>query len=622
MSRPNKVTQATVTRFVETFLPLKGNDVQRLYHVPRNPRYDPETAIVEQIVLSVTPTPGVYSLIGHPSDQSTACSTVPFSQSYLRSPRSLCFLHRPFNLDRRNVRKGTLVLSSHTSFDEVLTVGWNTALAKRLGVDMTNCICIQGYKGDPERRMGIIGPVTVAMQEMLNRIQAQFGASELAHGGLSDEIRFVTIMNAFNEDEVHRVLQMAQERQPRVSGLEAAKALGMSVVCVGHRQAEDWGIRYMGEALRKAFPNVHVEEVYEEEVMVVREKKCAVQKHVTHSHEIPPALRQLFSSSMSPPWRIASPYCLALAPHVNNQEPVWYVGCKTLDGEDKQFFSQTYFDVNYPDLARWSKSFSNAARSCFITFGQNFSYFACAQGRGSIWAGIPSDLEAKVRKSNETPTCVSLGAKNAWFLMYPDRRLAWDFHGHYSILNKIIVDAAPGAITYVAISPYHQEHFFVAFHDGSVKYNFQGGPPQWTTLMNEVFSIWNAQRLGQQHVINSPSAQAQVAPYAHVHPQRLHTPVHLQPQSNGVFGVPPSPIAIHQPPPPPAPNTPMNQYIQPAQQGAVQNVSFPYKAPEHGISMIPVELPGDTIAPLPKLATIQLGDQAVKKRQSFLSKLF
>jgi hypothetical protein len=54
-----------------------------------------------------------------------------------------------------------------------------------------------------------------------------------------------------------------------------------------------------------------------------------------HSHEIPHTLRQLFSSSMSPAWRVASPYCLALAPQVNFPEPVWYVGCKTLDGEDK-----------------------------------------------------------------------------------------------------------------------------------------------------------------------------------------------------------------------------------------------------------------------------------------------
>jgi putative NIF3 family GTP cyclohydrolase 1 type 2 len=170
----------------------------------------------------------------------------------------------------------------------VLTVGWNTELAKRLGVNVGNCLCVQGYKGDPERRIGLVGQVAVRLEDLLARIHREFGgACELAQEGLSDEIHIVAIMNAFNGDEVHRVLEMAQQiapeedgrhmlyltGQPRVAGLEAAKALGMSVACVGHRQAEDWGIRYIAAQLRATFPKARVEEVYEEEIPVVREKK-------------------------------------------------------------------------------------------------------------------------------------------------------------------------------------------------------------------------------------------------------------------------------------------------------------------------------------------------------------
>ena len=297
MSRPKKPTHAAATRFVETCLPLKENDVPRLYHVPRHPRYDAETAVVEQIVLSVTPTPGVYSLIGYPLDGNTIGATVPFPKIYPRPPRTLCFLHRPFNLDRRSVRKGTLVLSSHTSFDEVLTVGWNTALAERLGMKTADCLCVQGYKGDPQRRIGIVGQVPTPLDALLNRIQDEFGVSELAHEGSSNEISIVAIMNAFNEDQVHHVLAMSQERgwtaegedgrhilyltgQPRVSGLEAAKASGMSVVCVGHREAEDWGIRFLGEKLRMEFPGAQVKEIYEEEIPIVREKKAPIVQDV------------------------------------------------------------------------------------------------------------------------------------------------------------------------------------------------------------------------------------------------------------------------------------------------------------------------------------------------------
>jgi putative NIF3 family GTP cyclohydrolase 1 type 2 len=290
MSRPKKPTHAAITRFVEAFLPQKENDVQRLYHIPRNPRYDSETAVVDQIVLSVTPTPGVYSLIGYPLDETTVGSTTPFPRIHPRPPRTLCFLHRPFTLDRRSVRKGTLVLSSHTSFDEVLTVGWNTALAERLGMAIEDSLCVQGYKGDPERRIGIVGQIPMPLGSLVDCIQKEFGASELAHEGLSKEIGIIAIMNAFNAEEVHRVLEMARGRgwiapdedgrhmlyltgQPRASGLEAARALEMSVACVGHRQAEDWGIRFLADQLRKTYPGAHVEEVYEEEIPVVREKK-------------------------------------------------------------------------------------------------------------------------------------------------------------------------------------------------------------------------------------------------------------------------------------------------------------------------------------------------------------
>jgi putative NIF3 family GTP cyclohydrolase 1 type 2 len=290
MQIPKKPTHAAVTRFIASLLPLKDNDVPRLYHVPRNPRYDPETAIVDQIVLSVTPTAGVYSLIGYtPDDAYLDPSTRP-STSKTRSPRTLCFLHRPFTLDRRSVRRGTLVLSSHTSFDEVLTTGWNPSLAPRLQINVDDSVCIQGYKGDPDRKIGLVGPVSMVRDLLVNRIREEFGEVELAFDGPSDEIRAIAIMNAFNEEEVQRVLEIALQHgwaaaddeapgkhiiyltgQPRAAGLEAAKALGMTVACVGHRPAEDWGVRFIATQLRATFPAAKVQEVYEEEELRVKE---------------------------------------------------------------------------------------------------------------------------------------------------------------------------------------------------------------------------------------------------------------------------------------------------------------------------------------------------------------
>jgi hypothetical protein len=109
-------------------------------------------------------------------------------------------------------------------------------------------------------------------------------------------------------------------------------------------------------------------------------------------------------------------------------------------------YSQTHFETNYAELVRWTKTMPHAPRSCFVTFGQNLSYFACATGYGSVWAGIPSELEDKLRKTFDTPSCVALGSKNAWAVIYPDGFIAWKFYGHYSALDKILKEAVPRSV--------------------------------------------------------------------------------------------------------------------------------------------------------------------------------
>lgn len=163
----------------------------------------------------------------------------------------------------------------------------------RLGMAEENCFCVKGYKGDADRKIGIVGSVSISRHTILERIQAEFGQTELIQKGQSEEIRVIAIMNAFNEEEVLRVLDMAQERtlvpdasaqargrhvlyltgQPRESGMLAATALGLTVACVGHRTTEEWGIRFLAAALRAAFPKVAVEEVYEEEEPIIRKPK-------------------------------------------------------------------------------------------------------------------------------------------------------------------------------------------------------------------------------------------------------------------------------------------------------------------------------------------------------------
>lgn len=279
---PKAPTHAELTRFISSFLPPKSNDVSFLYHVPRSAVYNFETAPVQRVVLSVTPTAQIFEAIGEHKKTARKDSGHNIQPDDLTTSHVVCFLHRPYHLDRRRIRDDALVLASHTSFDEHLTVGWNVPLARRLGLDVDECMCVQGYKGDDDRKMGIIGQTSQILGPLLNNIEEEFGAIEYAQEGLSEEIRVIAIMNAFNPDEVQRVVEMAHNQgwvpsveqlgrhvlyltgQEREAGLREAKKLGMTVVCVGHRVAEQWGIEFLGARIRAAYPGVQVKEIYED----------------------------------------------------------------------------------------------------------------------------------------------------------------------------------------------------------------------------------------------------------------------------------------------------------------------------------------------------------------------
>ncbi|OAL05889.1 hypothetical protein IQ06DRAFT_210842 [Phaeosphaeriaceae sp. SRC1lsM3a] len=342
---------------------------------------------------------------------------------------------------------------------------------------------------------------------------------------------------------------------------------------------------------------------------------------------------------MSDNWRIAQPYCVALAPSAKSfksTEPLWYAGCKTLSGEDKLYYTQNSFEATYVDLTRWLKGLTDAPRSCFLTFGQNQSYFACAPGQGSIWGGIPSELEDKVRKSYDAPLCVGLGKHNAWVVLYPDGYLAWKFYGHYSALDKILKEAAPGSVAYVAISPYHKEHYFVANRDRSIKYNFKGAPKEWMALMTEVFKAWAAEPMQkqplsyvpqnppaqqryypqEQHAMSQawqqapqqPYQQAPHQPYPQVPQQPYQQPLHQpyqQAQAPNNYNSPHiMPAQLDGTPVGSTFTSPAPSYSSPVPQHALLQGNYGYAPPQGGAMEILAELPGDTMvaASLPSQA--------------------
>ena len=271
-------THTDLVAFFQRLLPVSTNakEVPFLWHKPRHPAYNPSLRPTTAVVLSITPTPGFYE-----ANNDTSKPSAP-----------LCFLHRPWTLDRYALRKGSLVLANHASFDEHLTVGWNVALATRLGLDLSGAVCIQGYKNNPDRKIGLVARLSEPMPAaaLAKKIKDEFhGVGDFhAPQDVADEtsasasISVVAIMNAFHADEIQRVLDAAREKdwiEPDVDGrcvlyltgaardygLAAIKDVNMPAFCVGHRACEEWGIRFIAERLRAEWPSLEVIEVLEDE---------------------------------------------------------------------------------------------------------------------------------------------------------------------------------------------------------------------------------------------------------------------------------------------------------------------------------------------------------------------
>ncbi|GAO46661.1 hypothetical protein SAICODRAFT_173146 [Saitoella complicata NRRL Y-17804] len=261
------VTHADILTLFHRLLP---HEQDLIFHTPffsRLPQqrpYDPTRLRVSRIIISLTPTPGVYTALTEDPRQS-----------------SVLFLHRPWQLHRRRVPRGTLVLQSHTVFDALYTTGWNNAFADAHGVWDEGRVCLTGHKGDPERAIGLVGRLERPrkMSEYAMELAEAFGGYETVWMGEDVERHVHTLvsLNAFTPEILDRVAALIPESLPlsgvicltgatRAAGLEDAQKRGMGVVAVGHQRCEFWGIRYFAREVEKAFAQrLHVVVVDEPE---------------------------------------------------------------------------------------------------------------------------------------------------------------------------------------------------------------------------------------------------------------------------------------------------------------------------------------------------------------------
>ncbi len=160
------------------------------------------------------------------------------------------FLHRPWRLPPDG--PGDLgVLAYHLAFDERLTTGYNPRLAEVLG--MTELEVLGRKEGRP---LGMLGAVPDQEFARFARVVTEvFGGNDAVHAGDQREIGRVAVVGAMTEALVReaaaRGVQVYVTGQWRQPATRAVEGIGIGVVAVGHRRAEEWGLRALAAILEE-----------------------------------------------------------------------------------------------------------------------------------------------------------------------------------------------------------------------------------------------------------------------------------------------------------------------------------------------------------------------------------
>lgn len=111
------------------------------------------------------------------------------------------------------------------------------------------------------------------MQGYADRLSTAFGGHENVHvsnNTQDNQVKALACLNAFTPEVLERVLDSARglgvapeevlclTGAVREVGMQVAKEQGMSVLAVGHRRCEMWGLKYFEREARKMFPHIKI----------------------------------------------------------------------------------------------------------------------------------------------------------------------------------------------------------------------------------------------------------------------------------------------------------------------------------------------------------------------------
>lgn len=166
------------------------------------------------------------------------------------------FLHRPWQLQLAPLPEHMGVITYHLAFDEHLTIGYNLVLASALPMQH---VAVFGEKAG--RPLGMTGEITeTSFLTFIQQLTDLFGGLEIVWQGRVEGIRKVAVVGAMTPELITQAAQCGADvyvtGQFRKPAAEAVAKTGLSVVAVGHRRSEVWGLQALADVLQKQFPGL------------------------------------------------------------------------------------------------------------------------------------------------------------------------------------------------------------------------------------------------------------------------------------------------------------------------------------------------------------------------------
>ncbi|CAM3647392.1 Nif3-like dinuclear metal center hexameric protein [Deinococcus frigens] len=167
------------------------------------------------------------------------------------------FLHRSLRVGER--WSGLGVLGVHDGFDLALTTGPNYRLAHALGWRDVRKVVWRG-----ELKGITATPPQDSWTGLRAALHAELGGEDSSWPPApSPEPLRLALINAMSPGLIEHTadggVRVYLTGQLRPSAAAAAHARGLSVIALGHRRTEQWGLRRLADELRAAFPGLRTE---------------------------------------------------------------------------------------------------------------------------------------------------------------------------------------------------------------------------------------------------------------------------------------------------------------------------------------------------------------------------